>query len=158
ALESRRERELEPLRDDVLHAHGLSRTSRDARSDGTRDSSRARVPRRLQRETPFVRVQSARNVLALRRRRLGGRVLGRLPAEPRMTSFQLMRMWSVDPFAIALIALMAIAYAWSIRARKGARPTLFAVAIVFIVLALLSPIAFLAAGLSFSAHMLQHLL
>lgn len=70
-----------------------------------------------------------------------------------------MNTWTFDPFALALMALASIAYTLLVRGKKtNARPLLFAAAIVTMIVALLSPVAFLARGVLFSAHMFQHLL
>ncbi len=64
--------------------------------------------------------------------------------------------WTADPFALALIALASLLYVIAVRDRG--RPLFFGAAMIVIALALISPIAFLARGVFFSAHMLQHLL
>lgn len=63
--------------------------------------------------------------------------------------------WTFDPFAIAVAAGSSVAYARFVR---GGRRSLFVVAVVTLVVALCSPLAFLARGVLFSAHMTQHLL
>jgi len=62
--------------------------------------------------------------------------------------------WTLDPVAIA-IALAALV---ALVTRRVARPALFAASIAAVMVALVSPLAFLAHGVFFSAHMAQHLL
>jgi cytochrome c oxidase assembly factor CtaG len=63
--------------------------------------------------------------------------------------------FTFDPFALALVAIASALYA---RFARGGRPLLFVIAMLAVLVALVSPIAFLARGVLFSAHMLQHLL
>lgn len=58
---------------------------------------------------------------------------------------------------VACVAL-AVGYGARFRQRVGLRSALFGLAVVFLFLALASPIGVLARGYLFSAHMLQHLL
>jgi cytochrome c oxidase assembly factor CtaG len=62
--------------------------------------------------------------------------------------------WTLDPVAI-VIALVAFAM---LAMRRVARPWLFAASVASVMVALVSPLAFLAHGVFFSAHMAQHLL
>jgi cytochrome c oxidase assembly factor CtaG len=76
-----------------------------------------------------------------------------------MTNAELFRRaWDVDAFTIAMCAAATIAYGVAHRGRVARRAWLFAAAIAVLFLALASPIAVLARGYLFSAHMLQHLL
>lgn len=63
-----------------------------------------------------------------------------------------MNVWTFDPIALAILALAGLAY------RRVARPALFVAALFAVLVALASPLAFLARGVFFSAHMAQHLL
>jgi cytochrome c oxidase assembly factor CtaG len=65
-----------------------------------------------------------------------------------------MNAWTLDPIAIA-VALVALG---ALVTRRVARPALFAASIASVIVALVSPLAFLARGVFFSAHMAQHLL
>ena len=66
--------------------------------------------------------------------------------------------WTLDPFLVAL-ALAALAmYTIAFRGRLRSQAGWFGAALVMLVLALASPIAVLARGYLFSAHMVQHLL
>ncbi len=67
----------------------------------------------------------------------------------------MMKMWTLDPLAIAIVALASIAY---VRFARRGRPMFFIAAMIALLLARVSPIAFLARGVLFSAHMTQHLL
>jgi putative membrane protein len=62
--------------------------------------------------------------------------------------------WTLDPVAIAIAAMALIV----LISRKIARPALFVASIASVIVALASPLAFLAHGVFFSAHMAQHLL
>ena len=64
--------------------------------------------------------------------------------------------WTADPFALALVALASLVYV--VRVRDRGKPLFFGAAMIALGLALVSPLAFLARGVFFSAHMLQHLL
>ncbi|HEY2366772.1 MAG TPA: hypothetical protein VGH87_10310, partial [Polyangiaceae bacterium] len=59
--------------------------------------------------------------------------------------------WTLDPIAIviALVAMVTLA------SRRVARPALFAGSLAAVLIALVSPLAFLARGVFFSAHMAQ---
>jgi cytochrome c oxidase assembly factor CtaG len=64
----------------------------------------------------------------------------------------MMTLWKWDPLALALAAGATLALA------RRARPAALAAAVAAFLLALASPVATLADGTLFSAHMLQHLL
>jgi putative membrane protein len=73
--------------------------------------------------------------------------------------------WSLDPLQLAPLAIAAIAYAVRARtlARRGTpvarvRIALFAVGLLLILVALVTPIASLGEERSFAAHMAQHIL
>jgi putative membrane protein len=66
--------------------------------------------------------------------------------------------WTLDPFALAFVALASIAYARFVRGGRVSSRCLFAFAMIAALVALVSPLAFLARGVLFSAHMAQHLL
>jgi len=65
-----------------------------------------------------------------------------------------MTAWSIDPYVIGACVLTLAFYRLRYRRMSG----LFVVAVAIVFLALASPIATLANGVLFSAHMLQHLL
>lgn len=65
--------------------------------------------------------------------------------------------WDKDPFVAVLCAGGLAAYATARKGRLEARALYVFLAVVALVLALASPIAVLARGYLFSAHMLQHL-
>jgi cytochrome c oxidase assembly factor CtaG len=76
-----------------------------------------------------------------------------------MTTRQfLISAWSWQPAAIGLCALVLAAYAWLKRFQFSARSLFLLAAVLVLFLAMASPIAALANGYLFSAHMLQHLL
>jgi putative membrane protein len=76
-----------------------------------------------------------------------------------MTAFELAALtWKWDPIALAVCVAAAIAFVLAARRQPWPRVLAFAAAIVAFVLAVASPIATLADGYLFSAHMLQHLL
>jgi len=65
--------------------------------------------------------------------------------------------WQFDPIAVVICVAGTVAYIAS-GVRSGARALPFALAVLVLALALLSPVGSLAEGYLFSAHMLQHLL
>ncbi|MEO7110816.1 MAG: cytochrome c oxidase assembly protein [Polyangiaceae bacterium] len=67
-------------------------------------------------------------------------------------------LWKIDPLAIALAIISTFLYARSQANRMTPRTALFATALLFGAIAMVSPVAGLADGYLFSAHMLQHLL
>jgi cytochrome c oxidase assembly factor CtaG len=75
-----------------------------------------------------------------------------------MTTHELLTScWQADPIAITMCVAAAVTYAArGIRSWAHALP--FAVAVIALALALMSPVGSLAEGYLFSAHMLQHLL
>jgi len=76
-----------------------------------------------------------------------------------MTTFELFALtWKWDPVALGLAAAAPIAYAFARRPHAWPRALCCAAAALKFALALASPIATLADGYLFGAHMLQHLL
>ena len=100
-----------------------------------------------------------RLLLALRRRRLDRRLLRRLLAGDRVTTRQLLLdAWIWRPvIALTLTAALGLHVA-RFRLAHPARTAALLGAGVAVVIALMSPIAALARGTLFSAHMLQHML
>ncbi len=75
-----------------------------------------------------------------------------------MTNTELLLGWEANPVVIGFAVASIAAYAVVERRRATKRTGFFAAALVILVVALLSPVAVLARGYLFSAHMLQHLL
>lgn len=70
----------------------------------------------------------------------------------------LLSAWRFSPIFITCFSLLALFYAVRLRFRFITRSWFFIASMVFLVLALASPVNALAAGYLFSAHMLQHML
>ncbi len=76
-----------------------------------------------------------------------------------MTAWQLfLSTWSWDPSVLVGCAALMTAYLAAVRFRPTRRAIYFAAGVVWLLLALVSPLDALGDAYLFSAHMLQHLL
>jgi putative membrane protein len=75
-----------------------------------------------------------------------------------MTTWALLSAWDWQPAVLLGCAGVLLAYLAALHFRPGGGVCFFAAGLVSLVVALLSPIAMLAHGYLFSAHMVQHLL